>query len=83
MLKLSNPVKERTLANILAGLSDDDRTNVVRCLTRLDRLLAKQNDFDDQVAAALHRILDAPRSTVRPLAAQIRKRIREIAANVL
>jgi hypothetical protein len=49
----------------------------------LERLLERQNDFDEQIAAALDRILDAPRSTVRPLAAQIRKRIREIAANVL
>ena len=81
MLKLSNPVKERTLANILAGLSDDDRTNVVRCLTRLEVLLAKQNDFDNAVAASLDRILSLPR--YRPLAKQIRKRIKEVAANAL
>ena len=79
MLKLENPVKERTLANILAFLSDDERASVARRLVRLSQAFDRQDKFDEEVAAALDRILDAPTSTVRPLAAQIRKRIREIA----
>jgi hypothetical protein len=83
MLKLENPVKERSLANIVASIPDAERANVARRLARLERLIEKQNDFDEQVAAALDRILDAPRSSVRPLAKQIRKRIKEIAADVI
>jgi hypothetical protein len=51
-----------------------------RRLVRVSRLLTAQVRFDQQVAAALDRILmNAPPETLRPLAKQLRKRIREIA----
>jgi len=82
-MRLENPAQQRSLASIISGLSDDDRANIVRRLARLERLLEKQNDFDEQVAGALLRVLDAPRGLARPLAKQIRRHIREIAANVV
>ena len=52
-MRLENPAQQRSLASIISGLSDDDRANIVRRLARLERLLEKQNDFDEQVAGAL------------------------------
>jgi hypothetical protein len=78
-MRLENPAQQRSLANILASIPDAERTSIVHRLARVERLLEKMNDFDERVAASLDRILDAPRSSVRPLAKQIRKRIKEIA----
>jgi hypothetical protein len=49
----------------------------------LSQAFDRQDKFDAEIAAALDRILDAPRSTVRPLAKQIRRHIKEIASNAL
>jgi hypothetical protein len=69
---------EGGLSQILSDLPADGRREAARSLVRLSRALELQDKFDAEVAAALDRILNAPRSVVRPLA----KRIREIAANV-
>jgi hypothetical protein len=54
--------------------------DTARRLARASRLVAAQVKFDSAVAAALDRILmNAPPETLRPLAKQVRKRIREIA----
>jgi hypothetical protein len=81
VLRLENPKQQRSIASIMAGLSDDDRANVAKRLIRLSQALDRQDKFDEQVAASLDRILSLPR--YRPLAKQIRKRIKEVAANAL
>jgi hypothetical protein len=54
--------------------------DTARRIARVSRLVAAQVKFDSAVAAALDRILmNAPPETLRPLAKQLRKRIREIA----
>jgi hypothetical protein len=54
--------------------------DTARRVARVSRLVAAQVKFDMAVAAALDRILmNAPPETLRPLAKQVRKRIREIA----
>jgi enoyl-CoA hydratase/carnithine racemase len=54
--------------------------DTARQLARVSRIVAAQSKFDSAVAAALDRILmNAPPETLRPLAKQVRKRIREIA----
>ena len=79
-MQLENPKQQRSIASILASIPDVERANIVHRLMRLTRLLEEQNHFDERVAASLDRILSMPR--FRPLVKQIRKRIREIAANV-
>ena len=79
-MQLENPKQQRSFANILASIPDAEKANLVHRLARLTRLLEEQNHFDERVAASLDRILSMPR--FRPLVKQIRKRIREIAANV-
>jgi ribosome-associated translation inhibitor RaiA len=67
---------------IVAKLSPAERAIVAERMARIERALDRQQKFDALVAAALDRILNnAPRESVRELAKQIRKRIREIAAH--
>jgi hypothetical protein len=55
-------------------------TDTARLLAKVGKRVAAQTKFDSAVAAALERILmNAPPETLRPLAKQLRKRIREIA----
>jgi hypothetical protein len=70
----------RSSDDIIAGLSESDRGKLVHHLARLEWLIAEQDRFDAQVAAALNRLLSAaPRESVRALSKQIRKRLKEIA----
>jgi hypothetical protein len=79
-MQLDNPARTRRYTEILASLPDGDRAKAARSIVRLDRSFAQQQKFDAAVAAAVDRILmNAPAESVRPLAKQLRKRIREIA----
>jgi ethanolamine utilization cobalamin adenosyltransferase len=54
-------------------------TDTARLLVKVSKRVAAQVKLDSAVAAALDRILmNAPAETLRPLAKQLRKRIREI-----
>ena len=81
-MQLNNPAQQRTLAEIIASLPDDVKNEAAIRIAKLGRTLEQQNRFDAQVAESLERILrGAPAETLRPLAKQIRKRIREISRN--
>jgi hypothetical protein len=76
---LNNPKQQRTLAEIVADLLDAPKVEAATRIARVNRLVAEQIKFDSAVAAALDRVLmNAPAETLRPLAKQLRKRIREI-----
>jgi hypothetical protein len=78
-MQLNNPAQQRTLVDIIAALPDDVKNEAAIRIAKLGRTLEQQNRFDAQVAESLDRILmNAPAETLRPLAQQIRKRIREI-----
>jgi hypothetical protein len=56
--------------------------DTARRLAKAGRLIEQQQTFDARVAAVLDRILmNAPPEALRPLAKQLRKRIKEIATN--
>jgi thioredoxin-like negative regulator of GroEL len=79
-MDLNNPARQRRIDEIIASLPDLDRAKAIRSLATLDRAVEQQQRFDAAVAAALDRILmNAPAEALRPLAKQLRKRIKEIA----
>jgi len=71
-MQLENPKRQRRLAGIVASLPDSKRTDVVRRLARVDRLMARRHQQDADLADALLRVLKSA------LGKELRDRIKEI-----
>jgi hypothetical protein len=59
-MHLENPKQQRSLAGIIAGLTETERTEAVKILLRANRYLDQQVKRDTALVYALSRILTSP-----------------------